>query len=144
MRRMILNALLLVAMLALLGFDRALRDETGKRNFEIFPDMARSAAAESYSANALFADGMTMRRPVAGTVVRGHLPLPYGPGEAEAIRAQGLAEAEAMRQEVDQYVEDKFAAFEANLTKTLAAVQKGRDRIRERYTYSGPDQGYER
>jgi uncharacterized membrane protein YqiK len=43
--------------------------------------------------------------------------------EADAIRAQGLAEAEAMRQEVDQYVEDKFAAFEASLTKTLAAVQ---------------------
>ena len=64
--------------------------------------------------------------------------------EADAIRAQGQAEAEAMRQEVDQYVEDKFAAFETSLTKTLAAVQKGRDRIRERYTYSGPDQGYER
>ena len=29
-----------------------------------------------------------------------------------------------MRQEVDAYVEDKFAAFEASLTKTLAAVQQ--------------------
>ena len=62
--------------------------------------------------------------------------------EADAIRAQGLAEAEAMRQEVDQYVEDKFAAFETSLTKTLAAVQKGRDRIRERYTYTAGD-GYD-
>jgi hypothetical protein len=44
-----------------------------------------------------------------------------------------------MRQEVDQYVEDKFAAFEASLGKTLAAVQKGRDRIRERYTYGAGD-----
>jgi cell division septum initiation protein DivIVA len=64
--------------------------------------------------------------------------------EAEAIRAQGLAETEAMRQEIDQYVEDKFAAFEASLTKTLAAVQKGRDRIRERYTYQPADGGHDR
>lgn len=55
--------------------------------------------------------------------------------EAEAIRQQAGAEAEQMRREVDQYVEDKFASFEASLTKTLAAVQKGRDRIRERYGY---------
>ncbi|MCU0301497.1 MAG: hypothetical protein MUF35_07820 [Candidatus Nanopelagicales bacterium] len=53
--------------------------------------------------------------------------------EAEAIRQQAAAEAEQMRREVDQYVEEKFASFEASLTKTLAAVQKGRDRIRERY-----------
>lgn len=55
--------------------------------------------------------------------------------EAEAIRGQAMAEAEGMRQEIDQYVEDKFSAFEASLTKTLAAVQGGRDRIRERYSY---------
>ncbi len=53
--------------------------------------------------------------------------------EAEAIRAQALGEAEQMRREVDQYVEDKFAAFEASLTKTLTSVQRGRDRIRDRY-----------
>jgi cell division septum initiation protein DivIVA len=53
--------------------------------------------------------------------------------EAEAIRSQAVAEAEQMRREVDQYVEDKFASFEASLTKTLAAVQRGRDRIRDRY-----------
>ena len=53
--------------------------------------------------------------------------------EAESIRSQALAEGEQMRREVDQYVEDKFAAFEASLTKTLASVQRGRDRIRSRY-----------
>lgn len=62
--------------------------------------------------------------------------------EADAIRAQGLAEVEAMRQDVDQYVEDKFAAFEVSLNKTLVVVQKGRDRIRERYTHSAGD-GYD-
>ncbi len=55
--------------------------------------------------------------------------------EAEAIRAQAVTEAEGMRQEIDQYVEDKFAVFEDSLTKTLATVQKGRDRIRERYSH---------
>jgi cell division septum initiation protein DivIVA len=53
--------------------------------------------------------------------------------EAEAIRQQAATESEQMRREVDQYVEDKFASFEASLTKTLAAVQKGRERIRDRY-----------
>ncbi len=57
--------------------------------------------------------------------------------EAGAIRGQAVAEAEAMRREVDQYVEDKFAQFEASLTKTLSAVQRGRDRIRERYAREG-------
>jgi cell division septum initiation protein DivIVA len=55
--------------------------------------------------------------------------------EAEVIRTQAAQEAEQLRRDVDQYVEDKFASFEASLTKTLAAVQKGRDRIRERYGY---------
>ncbi len=63
--------------------------------------------------------------------------------EADAIRQQAIAEAEQMRQEVDGYVEDKFAAFEASLTKTLSAVQRGRERIRERYGYTPPGDGYE-
>ncbi|HEY0787867.1 MAG TPA: c-type cytochrome, partial [Thermoanaerobaculia bacterium] len=87
MRRTALNAFLLVLMVALLVANGALRSETGRRNFEFFPNMARSAASESYAANALFADGMAMRRPVAGTVVRGFLPLGYGAGQSEAIRA---------------------------------------------------------
>lgn len=66
-------------------------------------------------------------------IVSEHEVTQVARGEAEAIRAQALAEAEHMRREVDQYVEDKFAAFEASLTKTLASVQRGRDRIRSRY-----------
>ncbi len=87
MRRTALNAFLLVVMVALLAANSALRSETGRRNFEVFPNMARSAASESYAANALFADGMAMRKPVPGTVVRGFLPLGYGPGTDEAVRA---------------------------------------------------------
>lgn len=59
--------------------------------------------------------------------------------EAQTIRAQAMDEAESMRREVDQYVEDKFATFEASLTKTLATVQRGRERVRERYGYAPED-----
>jgi mono/diheme cytochrome c family protein len=87
MRRTVLNAFLFVVMVALLAANGGLRSETGRRNFELFPNMARSAASESYAANALFADGMAMRKPVPGTVVRGFVPIGYGPGKDEAIRA---------------------------------------------------------
>jgi cell division septum initiation protein DivIVA len=53
--------------------------------------------------------------------------------QAEEIGRQASTDAEQMRREVDQYVEDKFAAFEEMLSRTLNSVQKGRDRIRERY-----------
>ena len=64
--------------------------------------------------------------------------------EAQVIRQQATDEAEGMRREVDQYVEDKFAAFEASLSKTLSAVQRGRDRIRERYGPARPGDTYDR
>lgn len=60
----------------------------------------------------------------------------HAQSEADAIRAEAAEHAEAMRRDVDQYVEEKFAAFEASLTKTLATVQRGRERIRERYAAS--------
>ena len=87
MRRALLNAGLLLAMLLLLAANRTLVGEQGRKNVEIFPNMVRSAAAESFSANSLFADGMAMRRKVPGTVVRGFPPLGYGPGEEDAARA---------------------------------------------------------
>lgn len=59
--------------------------------------------------------------------------------EAEAIRQEARAEADAMRRQVDQYVDAKFAAFEASLAKTLASVQHGRDRIRDRFGVGDAD-----
>ena len=44
--------------------------------------------------------------------------------EADAIRGQARGRGRGDAPEVDEYVEDKFAAFEASLTKTLTAVQK--------------------
>lgn len=56
----------------------------------------------------------------------------------EAHRQAGeiVAEAEAlsarMRTETDDYVDGKLATFEVALGKTLAAVTRGRDKLRER------------
>lgn len=63
--------------------------------------------------------------------------------EVDAMLGQAHAEADQLRREVDQYVEGKFASFEATLSKTLAAVQRGRDRIRERYGTTTGTEGFE-
>ncbi|MFL6138035.1 MAG: hypothetical protein ACJ74O_09575 [Frankiaceae bacterium] len=56
--------------------------------------------------------------------------------EALAERDRMLADAaersEAMRQEVDDYVDTKLANFEVVLTRTLGAVERGRDKLRGR------------
>ena len=52
--------------------------------------------------------------------------------EAERIRAEAAAQAETMRNEVDDYVDTKLANFEVVLDKTLAAVHRGRDKLRGR------------
>ena len=49
-----------------------------KRNWEMFPDMARSAAYGSQSSSPYFADGMTQRQPESGTIARGHMPFRFG------------------------------------------------------------------
>lgn len=50
--------------------------------------------------------------------------------QAEQIRAAAAQEAQAMRHEVDDYVDTKLANFEVVLDKTLAAVHRGRDKLR--------------
>ena len=49
--------------------------------------------------------------------------------EADRILQQAQAEAEAMRLEVEEYVDAKLANFEVVLSKTLGAVQRGRARL---------------
>jgi cell division septum initiation protein DivIVA len=52
----------------------------------------------------------------------------------EAARILGIADedAAAMRREVDDYVDTKLANFEVVLTRTLGAVERGRDKLRGR------------
>ena len=61
--------------------------------------------------------------------------------EAELIRSDAEAEAARMRREVDDYVDGKLANFEIALQKTLAAVERGRDKIRARTESEFDDAG---
>lgn len=49
---------------------------------------------------------------------------------AEQVRAAAAREAATMRAQVDDYVDTKLANFEVVLEKTLAAVHRGRDKLR--------------
>ena len=49
--------------------------------------------------------------------------------EADRLLVAAEAEARAMRVQTEDYVDGKLANFEVVLTTTLAAVQRGRDRL---------------
>ncbi len=52
--------------------------------------------------------------------------------ESERVVAEARDEAASMRREVDDYVDQKLATFEVVLTKTLTAVERGRERLQGR------------
>jgi mono/diheme cytochrome c family protein len=58
-----------------------------QRAYEYMPDMARGPAYKAFAPNPVTRDGLTLQRPVAGTIARGYRPFLYGPGEPEAMRA---------------------------------------------------------
>jgi mono/diheme cytochrome c family protein len=86
MRRLRPAAVLSVAALAAAAAAgcRAQRDA---RAAEYMPDMARGPAFKAFAPNPATRDGLTLQRPVPGTIARGHSPFHYGPGEEEAARA---------------------------------------------------------
>jgi len=57
------------------------------RALEYFPDMARDPAYKAFAPNPATRNGITLQRPVAGTIARGAQPFHYDKGEAEAVRA---------------------------------------------------------
>jgi vacuolar-type H+-ATPase subunit H len=71
----------------------------------------------------------------AGELVSEHEVYRAAVAEADAVRADADAEAQRMRRETDDYVDAKLANFEVALHKTIAAVQKGRDKIRGRHDF---------
>ena len=85
------SKVLLVAILALLAAlglaGQLLRPDPHVRNFEFFPDMARSPAAGSQSVNLALPGGLTSQPLPEGVVVRGAEPFHFGPGPEEAVRA---------------------------------------------------------
>ena len=50
--------------------------------------------------------------------------------ESEALRAETQDEVTRMRHETDDYIDARLATFEITLHKTLAAVERGRDKLR--------------
>ena len=87
MKRVILNSVLLVIVAALLSLNWLLRADPSTRNLEVLPGMAQSVPYDSFASNPNFADGMTLRRPVPGTVIRGMMPLRAGVLVANPIAA---------------------------------------------------------
>jgi mono/diheme cytochrome c family protein len=69
------SLLLLIALLVLMSCDR----QKKMRGYDYIPDMVYSKAYDTYSTNPNFADSMTMRVPVAGTMPRGYIPFRYTP-----------------------------------------------------------------
>ena len=58
-----------------------------KPGWEYMPDMARGPGYKAFAPNQATHDGITLQRPVAGTIARGYRPFHYDKGEAEAQRA---------------------------------------------------------
>ena len=58
-----------------------------KRGFEYSRDMTYSLAYDSFAPNPVTRDGLTLQRPVRGTIPRGHLPLHYAATPEDAERA---------------------------------------------------------
>jgi mono/diheme cytochrome c family protein len=57
------------------------------RSYEYMPDMARDPAYKAFAPNPVTRDGLTLQRPVSGTIPRGYQVFHFGPGEPEAERA---------------------------------------------------------
>ncbi|MDQ1682604.1 MAG: hypothetical protein QOG52_2307 [Frankiaceae bacterium] len=63
--------------------------------------------------------------------------------ESERVVAEAREEAASMRREVDDYVDQKLATFEVVLTKTLTAVERGRERLHGRIDADFPAEDVE-
>ncbi len=85
-----INPLLFLALLGTTTLCWVLPERDASRpNFEFLPEaqMVQSPAFESFAPNPNFADGLTLRTPPAGTIVRGHPRLRYQPTLQDALRA---------------------------------------------------------
>jgi mono/diheme cytochrome c family protein len=54
---------------------------------EYMPDMARSPRYNAFAPNGVTHNGITLQRPVPGTIARGYHPFHYSKGDAEGERA---------------------------------------------------------
>lgn len=74
-------------MLAVVATSVACSGNPEKRGFEYVPDMARTAAYKSFTANPITHNGLTLQPAVPGTIARESQPFHYGATPEEAERA---------------------------------------------------------
>lgn len=82
-----LNVLLLLCLAGLAIANRSVHWNAATPNYEVLPDMAHSVRYNSLAPNPNFADGKTLRTPVAGTIPRGFRPLHYQATPESAAQA---------------------------------------------------------
>ena len=82
-----LNLFLLTVLVASLAANFGISDNPARRNFEVMPEMVRSIAYKSFTANPNFGDGKTLQTPPEGTIARGVKPLHYAATPDDAVRA---------------------------------------------------------
>ena len=76
-------AITVLLLLVLVSCDRT-RSSTG---WDYMPDMYYSNAYETYTPNPNFADGLTLREPVEGTVSRELMPFPFQKSDEDRLEA---------------------------------------------------------
>lgn len=76
-----------IAAVLVLILNQFVSTERGERNYEIFTEMMYSKAGEPFAKSEVLPGGITQQALVEGTVIRGLLPLGFGPGTEEAQRA---------------------------------------------------------
>jgi len=87
MRRSHVNIGLLVALTAAVLLNALLISRQPERGGEVMPELVHPTAAKTLGASTLLPDEMVQQAPLPGTVARGHLPLPFAPGDSERERA---------------------------------------------------------
>jgi len=85
--RVVLNAFLLLAVIASVCASWILSSDPTRPNFEFLPQMAHSPRYNAFAPNPNFADGTTLQRPEPGTIARGSMPLHYTATPQDALRA---------------------------------------------------------
>jgi mono/diheme cytochrome c family protein len=87
MTRRTLNWVLLLLLVAAATASWNVDWNAAAPNAEFLPEMVRSTPYDAFDSNPNFADGKTLREPVAGTIPRGFLPLHYDSTAADLERA---------------------------------------------------------
>ncbi len=116
-------------LLALLADIELLLPETISRAREVLGD--KQAVVDEGHREA--AEIIAAARLERGRLVEANDVYAEAAGEAGRIVEEARTSAEAMRAEVEDYVDAKLANFEIVLSKTLSAVERGREKLSGRH-----------